>query len=352
MYTDHGSLGGGEILQYWGQSGKNPIEYVDHALQASFAMIPIVKLLIYVLIVLLMIIIILRIFHVKHFTRGRGLSWEIENVNEIKSRDKWILTSNKFLSRISKFIESTPFSVPKSYRDYLQYNINRAGLHAPGGFRNLTAAEFNALIKITSGILLAIAVLVTIFVSNILGFGFIIAIIFATAMIPNIVLRAIVATKDNEIRVNFSNMYLMIHYVLLGGGATTLDKVLKSYAKTTTSEEMLRFVDNCCGHIETYGEYHAADYIARDYREIAQVGKLMRLIRQMNEGGDIEQELIGFRAELIKEHRIALEKKSDKLVNRAKTSFSILYIVLVQAIISAMAIYLPDLGIMQGSFGM
>ena len=55
---------------------------------------------------------------------------------------------------------------------------------------------------------------------------------------------------------------------------------------------MHRFVDCCIHYIDTYGEYEATKFITRQYREIPQVGKLMRLIRQANEGGDVRAELV------------------------------------------------------------
>ena len=84
-------------------------------------------------------------------------------------------------------------------------------------------------------------------------------------------------------------------------------------------------------------------YIAKEYREIPDVTKLMRLIKQFNDGGDIKQDLIGFRDKLLLEKQMRMEDEQKKLVTKARLSFNILMIVLVQAILSAMAIYLPDL---------
>ena len=115
---------------------------------------------------------------------------------------------------------------------------------------------------------------------------------------------------------------------------------------------MKRFIDNCVNHIETYGEYQATNLITKDYREIAEVGKLMRLIRQLYDGSDIEQDLMGFRSELIKNKRYEIEDTMNKIVTKARISFNILTILLVQAILSAMSIYLPDLGMAKGIFGL
>ena len=62
-----------------------------------------------------------------------------------------------------------------------------------------------------------------------------------------------------------------------------------------------------------------------------------------SDGGDIKQDLIGFRDKLLLEKQMRMEDEQKKLVTKARLSFNILMIVLVQAILSAMAIYLPDL---------
>jgi hypothetical protein len=71
----------------------------------------------------------------------------------------------------------------------------------------------------------------------------------------------------------------------------------------------------------------------------------MRLIRQANEGGDVRAELVGFRTELLEARKYAIQKRMEKLVMKAKASFNILVPILIQAVISAMAIYFEDLSL-------
>lgn len=81
---------------------------------------------------------------------------------------------------------------------------------------------------------------------------------------------------------------------------------------------MKHFVDVCIHYIDTYGEYEATRYISKAYREIPQVAKLMRLIRQANEGGDIKAELIGFRTELLNARKYEIEKRMNKLIQMGR----------------------------------
>ena len=141
----------------------------------------------------------------------------------------------------------------------------------------------------------------------------------------------------------------MIHYVLLASAGTPISGIMKSFDKTTNSDEMHRFIDVCIHNIDTYGEYEGTRHIGRHYREIPQVGKLMRLIRQANEGGDVRAELVGFRDELLAAKKHTIRKRMEKVIMQAKMSFNILLPILFQAIASAAAIYLEDLS-MTGSF--
>ena len=175
----------------------------------------------------------------------------------------------------------------------------------------------------------------------------IVSAIVMAANMPMMFVRQTVKAKDDEIRENFSDFYLMIHYVLLAGAKTPLASIMKSYAKTTDSKEMQSMVGVCVHFIDTYGEYEATRYISKAYREIPVMGKLMRLIRQANEGGDVEAELMGFRKELLDEKRYAIEKRMDKLIARARASFNLLMPILFQAVLSAMSIYLSDMGLIK-----
>ncbi len=345
-----GSKAGEEILKFFNKKSSTGNGYLNDIMVKAFTILPYVKIAIYVLLVVILMILVLRIFRIKSFFKGKGISSELSNANDIKSRDKQIIKYNKFLRRITNTVQNTPFRLNNNIKEYYQYNLNRSGIKAPGGLRYIAAEEFHSIIQVVAFGLILISFILAVAVNTILGIVLAIATVASTATLPMIVIRGIVSDKDREIKDNFSDFYLMLHYVLMQGGSTPLDRLMKSFAKTTSSEEMKRFIDNCVNHIDTHGEYNATRLIARDYREIAEVGKLMRLVRQLYDGGDIRQELLGFKEELLQNEKHMIGKRRDKLVGRARASFKILTIVLIQAILSAMAIYLPDLAIMKGLF--
>lgn len=325
---------------------------MNEGLIATLANINTIKVVIILLILLVAVIFILRQFNIKSLFSGKGITSNIENIMAMHQRDKNILLANRVLKLVSSVARIPIFRDDEVTREYMQYNIKRAGIKGPGGFKDLSADEFRGLTILGTAIVDLVFVLFTLFGMPAVTIIGIVAATFAGSTLPKMVLRTTVAQKDAQLKAGFPDFYMMMHYVLLTGAKTPIDRVMKSYAKVTDSKEVLRFIDISVDYIETFGEYSAMQYIAKDYREVDYVGKFCRLIKQMLEGGDVTGELKGFRDELILAKKWEIEKRGDKLIARAKASFGILMVLLIQAVISAMMIYLPDLGSAGSIFGM
>lgn len=335
--------GGGEVLQYVGQGNNQRPSLLDEQVMQQFMMIPAVKIIIMVLIMIIAAIIIFKILEIKNPLKGRAITNELDYLDKVSKRDNSILRANKIMSTITNIIERGPFSLGVGSEDYIAYNLERANIRIPGKVRVMKPQEFNACIKIVQIFLVFISVMLMLFINAPIGVLIICMTITMGNVLPMQFVRQIVKAKDSEIIENFADLYLMVHYSLLASAGAPIISSLRSYDKTTVSEEMHRFVDVCEHYMETYGEYDATRFIAKQYREIPQVGKLMRLIRQANEGGDVRAELVGFRNELIAAKKYEINKHGERVIAKAKASFNILIPILIQAIISAMAIYVEDL---------
>lgn len=341
------TVGGGEILQYIGGSDGQKQDFIamDNSIIQQFDLLYGAKVLIMVLLVVAALIIIMKIMEVKSPFRGKAITSELENLEKLRKRDEAIIRANKTITTLTNIIENSFLKLDKAFLDYWTYNLERANIRIPGGYRVMKAQELNAVIKATEVVLCALFLFVAIFINLPAGVVLIILVISFASSLPMMYIRGIVKAKDSEIIENFADFYLMLHYVLLASAGTPIAGIMKSFDKTTNSVEMHRFVDVCIHYIDTYGEYDATRHIAKQYREIPEVGKLMRLIRQANEGGDVRAELIGFRNELLAAKKYAIQKRMEKVVMKAKASFNILTPILIQAIISAMAIYIDDLSL-------
>jgi hypothetical protein len=339
------NIGGGEILYYIGQGNTSKPAYLDNDVISQFAMLPGVKIIIMLLLVVAAVLVILRIMEVRSPNTNSKIKSELDHQRAIRKRDEQIVFYNSVMKTLTSIIEKSPLAMPKSNIEYYSYNLTRANVRIPGGARVMHPEEFNAIIKSVQVFVIAIGLLTSVFVSASIGAITIMLALFLGNTMPMATIRSTVKVKDNEIVENFAEFYLMIHYVLLASAGTPISGIIKSYDKTTESQEMHRFCDVCLYYIDTYGEYEGTRYISKQYREIPQVGKLMRLIRQANEGGDVRAELVGFRTELLEARKYAIQKRMEKLVMKAKASFNILVPILIQAIISAMAIYFEDISL-------
>lgn len=339
------NVGGGEVLQYVGNNPNNSPVYLDENIIKQFMMLPGVKVIIMILLIAIAFMVILKILEIKSPFRGKAIDNELDHLAKVRKRDDKILKANKWIGTLTKIIEHSPLAMSKSSLDYWTYNLERANIRIPGGTRVIKPQEFNAIVKSIEVVVIAIALVVMILINSTLGVLLIIMTPIIGSTIPLSYIRQIVKAKDSEIIANFCKFYLMIHCVLLSNAGTAIAGIMKSYDKTTNSEEMHRFIDVCIHYIDTYGEYEATRYIAKQYREIPQVGKLMRLIRQANEGGDVRVELLGFKDELLADLKYEMQQRGKITRMKAKASFNILVPVLIQAIVSAMAIYLEDLSL-------
>ena len=338
------NAGGGEVLQYIGNNNNRQVN-LDEALMQQLEMLPWIKLLIVILLVFVAGYVIMQLFGIRSVFKGKGLSGQLSHMDSVKKHDDQIRRANNFISTITAIIEKTPFHMPNLSKEYMEYNLTRANVRIPGGYRVMRPAEFNALKVCGKLAFIVVGILIGIFWSLPIGVVLAIASFYLIDTFSDMTIRSTVAAKDREVTENFSDFYLMIHYVLLSRANIPLTGIIKSYDKTTSSDEMHRFVDCCIHYIDTYNEYEATKYIASAYREIPYVGKLMRLIRQVNEGAEVEAELMGFRQELLNAKRYAIEQRGDRMIMRARASMNLLYIVLVQAVISAMMIYIDDLSL-------
>lgn len=351
MDTRNGEAGGGKILEYIGKGNqKDAWPFMNGNEIRSQALLPIIQWLIVILLIVLAILVIARILNVRSPFRGRAIGNELKHINAVKKYDEAVIRYNNILRVITNIVEKSIFSMSKSEIDYMNYNLERANIRVPGKFRVIKSTEFNAIIKTVQLLLIIVFGVVSILVNLTLGLVGVVGTILIGNTVPIMFVRALVKEKDEEVQLNFSSLYLMIHYILLSGSGTSLVSTFKTYDKTTTSEEMHRLVDCCTYFMEVYGEYDGATYISKAYREIPEMTKLMRLIRQANAGGDVRAELIGFKNEVISAKRYVMERNGDKMIAKAKRSFYLVMPILFQAILSAMAIYLEDLKLAQTIF--
>ena len=345
------ALDSSELLQYVSSSNNsNKFYYMDTGLMALLSSIGIVRIIITILILYIAVIVIMNTLKIKSPIKSHGVKSVINNVDKIRKRDRQIINTNRTIGRIKNVVEHSPFKLAKSSKDYWQYNLNRYGMMIPGGSRNMQAEEFHAILVLIQCICVIISLVLAPFIGIYSCVIIVIVAIVVLNIFPMTFIRKAVIRKNEEIEKEFPDFYMNIHHTLMASSNTALSTIIRSYDRTTDSDEMHRFVGVCLSKIDTYGDYKATDYITEEFKEIPKVAKLMRLIRQSYEGGEVKAELVGFRQELINERKRAVEKHGERLKHISEIVIGIVMLVLFQAILSAMSVYLSDITGSLGTF--
>lgn len=344
------TVGGGEILDFIGNKGEEAWYTMNESLIRQIDSLPLIKLGICLLIIFILVLIIFRILGLGQGIVYSGVEAELANINRLKKRDTYIIKRNKQLSKLTNIVEGLGLGVDKSRITYLEYNLKRAGVKNPGGQRTLTPQEYNAIIKGVMGVFIAMGLVLCLLNASI---GLIVALLGIIVMniAPDAILRDTVVRKDAVIRRNFFDFYGELHYPIVANEDEPLVKILRNYSRVDLIPEMKEFTNNVADLFDLHGEYEGTKYVSQEYKEIPEVSKLMRLIRQYHDGADVVNDMVGFREQLLLQQQMEIDKSCEKIIRKARSSFNLIYIILFQAIISAMAIYLPDLGNVSSLFG-
>lgn len=353
MFDNSGYKGGGEILEYirlLGQGENGGLRYMDTSLMMQYLMLTVAKVVICILIAYVALKVCKGVLNIRGRKGYRAIDRELGAIyrnRRISSRRSAIY---EFVLAITELMRHTPFKISQSYNTQLTYVLSRAGVRLPGKESEMTGEQFIAVLRILQIVGCTLGIVIGIFTNPFVCIVIVFAVIFGGNFIPMTIIEGTARAKDREIENEFFDMYIMVHYSLMSKSNAPISSILKSYGRVTDSEEVGRFIDSCVYTLDTYGEYLGCQKIMEKYKELASVSKLMRIIKQVNEGADVEAELAGFREELFNKRVYLLEQRSDKLIAKVRASINSLMPILIQAILSAASVYLEDMTALSSFF--
>lgn len=332
-------VGGGEVLNLFGK--KEVIYGLSETAYNLKLNAPKAIVLLTIIIVCAMIYGLIEIF-------GIFSSATIANIGAAVSIslsvDKKQWQMRKFLNAMVALQSRGVFRLDPYKADDLSFNLQRLGWR----LRDIpiTAEMYNGLKIFGSLVVTVVSLLVFLVTFNpivlVVGVMFIVVI---GSMDTFIAMR--VRQLDAEISKNFLELYLILYHTMVADGGASLASLLRVYLATAEGE-MAIVTEKIIYSMETYGEALGADKLTNAFRH-EYVTRLMRLIKGYVQGADVRDDLRGFRSLLIENREREIEKESERLQMKARMSFYILMPVLVQAIVSAMAIYFGDIASI-GSF--
>ena len=332
-------VGGGEVLNVFGKKeviyGLSETAY-NIKLNAPKAIV--------FLTVVLMIAMVYGLIEIFGIFSSAALTNMATMVSMSLSVDRKQWQARKFLNLMIALQSRGILKLDPFKADDLTFNLQRLGWKISG--IPLTAEMYNGLKIFSSAVVLAVSILLGLVTFNpvipIIG----IVLVFVITSLDTVIAMR-VRQLDAEITKNFLELFLILYHTMVADGGASLASLLRVYL-VTAEGEMRIVTEKIIYSLETYGEALGCVKLTDAFRH-EYVTRLMRLIKGYAEGADVRDDLKGFRQLLIENREREIEHESEKLQMKARMSFYILMPVLVQAIISAMAIYFGDISSI-GSF--
>lgn len=268
---------------------------------------------------------------------------QIDNLKSVQRADARKLRQEKWMRRRTNFILLTPFRLSKDAEEELNYSLERLGVRVKYSESIMKANQFNGIYKTYMILSMIFSLIILVFFSSIFGLALLVASLILWSTVPNVYINSKVKLIDEEIANKFTNLYTMVYFSIINKTGEPLEKILKSFSFTTDSEEMQKFVDNCINEIETFGELEALDILRAKYSSVAQVDKMLRLMKQFHNGGDVLEEMHGFSNELLELQEYAIQKKTERIIEIGQASFNVLMVILFIALASAVGTFFPQL---------
>lgn len=334
--------GFGDIFKIFDWSITEGWKRMNDSLIKLYASVPYLTVIICLLIFTILALLLLRIYGLGNGITYKAIDRELENFNRMKKRDRSLIWRRKVVTKLINRVESIGLGMGTAKAEYMSYNLKRAGIMASGGQKIMEPQEYNALIRLSQGICLIFGLLVMLN-NSILGVGIILVGCALIGKIPEYLIRQTVIRKDAEIKKGFFKFYGDIHYNIIRNSPTALKTTVRNYAKMELSPAMEEFVNNIADLFDLYGEFEGSKYVALEYREIPDVGKLMRLIQQYYDGADVENDMKGFRQTLMLAKQMEMDRQGEKVEAFCRKALIIVLIILVQLVISTLLNTMPDL---------
>lgn len=288
--------------------------------------------------ILLLILVIFALVKLNIIGTRKG----VKKSNKQRDKERSKVRKRKFTIFFMKQFGNIYMLLGNSSQEYLfelKYLIERNNVQVKALDRMIKPEEVVGIFRFIQ----MLVILITIFVvSFTLNFAFVALVL--GVFIPNlyiIFLKGKIAVEDEQLEMDFPDLYLLLYSRLKKGAHTQLDPTIRDYVRSLNDMygvgqghiAIRRFCSRFSANVDVFGEEITSIKNLREYYRSPTVVNFCNLAIQALTGVDNREKLLTFKQELAEERRVRMDLKAAALVRKGTRAINIIYVILFEFIV-------------------
>lgn len=254
--------------------------------------------------------------------------------SEVNKRKRAIFFMKQFSNIYNLIGNSTP-----EYLFELKYLLERNDIQVKALDRRIKPEEVVGIFRFIQMLVVLITLLTVAFTLK--AVMFVIALGVFLPKIYTLLLRGQIAAEDEQLEIDFPDLYLLLYSRLKKGAHTQLDPTMRDYIRSLNDMygvgvghlAIRKFCSRFSANTEIYGDEIMAIKHLREHYRSPTVVNFCNLAIQALTGVDNREKLLTFKQELAEERRVRMDLKAAILVKKGTMAINIIYVILFEFII-------------------
>lgn len=254
--------------------------------------------------------------------------------SEVSKRKRAIFFMKQFSNIYNLIGNSTP-----EYLFELKYLLERNDVQVKALDRRIKPEEVVGIFRFIQMLVVLITLLTVAFTLK--AVMFVLALGVFLPKIYTLLLRGQIAAEDEQLEIDFPDLYLLLYSRLKKGAHTQLDPTMRDYIRSLNDMygvgvghlAIRKFCSRFSANTEIYGDEIMAIKHLREHYRSPTVVNFCNLAIQALTGVDNREKLLTFKQELAEERRVRMDLKAAILVKKGTMAINIIYVILFEFII-------------------
>ena len=266
----------------------------------------------------------------------------VKKSNKQRDKEKTNIRNRRmaifFMKQFSNIYMLLGNSTPE-YLFELKYLLERNNVQVKALDRGIKPEEVVGIFRFIQMLVIVITIFVVSFTLN-----FTFAALALGIFIPNlytIYLKGVIAVEDEQLEIDFPDLYLLLYSRLKKGAHTQLDPTIRDYIRSLNDMygvgqghiAIRRFCSRFSANVDVFGDEIRSIKNLREYYRSPTVVNFCNLAIQALTGVDNREKLLTFKQELAEERRVRMDLKAAALVRSGTRAINIIYVILFEFIV-------------------